>query len=65
MVITAGNLRMSDDERLEAIDKIYSKVSQQFSFLKEINNGTAVLSVQREKEQQDIDMSRKMHGIRE
>ena len=65
MVVTAGNLRMSDDERLEAIDKIYSKVSQQFSFLKEINNGTAVLSVQREKEQQDIDMSRKMHGIRE
>ena len=65
MVVTAGNLRMSDDERLKAIDKIYSKVSQQFSFLKEINNGTAVLSVQREKEQQDIDMSRKMHGIRE
>ncbi len=65
MVITAGELRMSDDERLQAIDKIYSKLVDQFSFLKELNNSTAILSVQREKEQQDIDMSRKMNGIRE
>ena len=65
MVITAGELRMSDDERLQEIDGIYTKMIDQFSFLKELNNSTAVLSVQREKEQQDIDMSRKMHGIRE
>ena len=65
MVITAGELRMSDDERLQAIDGIYTKMIDQFSFLKELNNSTTVLSVQREKEQQDIDMSRKIHGIRE
>jgi len=65
MVITAGELRMSDDERLQAIDGIYTKLVDQFSFLKELNNSTTVLSVQREKEQQDIDMSRKIHGIRE
>ena len=63
MVITAGELRMSDDERLQAIDGIYTKLVDQFSFLKELNNSTAVLSVQREKEQQDIDISRKIHGI--
>jgi hypothetical protein len=65
MVITAGELRMSDDERLEAIDKIYSKVTQQFSFLKDLNNTTAVLSVQRDKDKQELDISRKLYGIRE
>jgi len=65
MVITAGKLRMSDDERLQAIDRIYITIVEQFSFLQEFNNSTAVLSVQREKEHQDIDISRKLHDIRE
>ena len=65
MVITAGKLRMSDDERLQAIDRIYITIVEQFSFLQEFNNSTAVLSVQREKDQQDIDISRKLHDIRE
>ena len=65
MVITAGKLRMSDDERLQAINRIYITIVGQFSFLQDFNNGTAVLSVQREKDQQDIDISRKLHDIRE
>ena len=65
MVITAGKLRMSDDERLQAIDRIYITIVEQFSFLQEFNNSTAVLSVQREKDQQDIEISRKLHDIRE
>lgn len=35
MVITSGKLRMSDDERLQAIDKIYLTVEDQYSFLKD------------------------------
>lgn len=65
MVITSGKLRMSDDERLRAIDGIYVKIVEQFSFLQDFNNSTAVLSVQRKKEQQDIAISRKLYGIRE
>jgi len=65
MVITAGKLRMSDDERLQAIDRIYVTIVEQFSFLQQFNNSTAVLSVQREKYQQDVDISRKLHDIRE
>jgi hypothetical protein len=64
MIITAGSLRMSDDERLQAIDRIYSEVVLQFSFLQEFNNSTAVLSVQREKDAQEIEVSRKLHGIK-
>ena len=32
MVITAGKLRMSDDERLQAIDRIYTSIEDQFTF---------------------------------
>lgn len=63
MVITAGRLRMSDDERLQAIDKIYNEVTDQYSFLQEFNNQTAILSVQREKEKMDIDLMKKIHGL--
>lgn len=64
MVVTAGKLRMSDDERLQAIDRIHAEVMEQYTFLNEFNNGTAILSLQREKEQMDIDLMRKIHGLK-
>lgn len=64
MVITANKLRMSDDERLKAIDGIHDEVMEQYTFLNEFNNGTAILSLQREKEKMDIDLMRKIHGIK-
>ena len=64
MVVTAGKLRMSDDERLQAIDKIYDEVMEQYTFLNEFNNGTAILSLQREKEKMDIDLMRKVNGLK-
>lgn len=64
MVITAGQLRMSDDERLKAIDKIHEEVFGQYTFLNEFNNSTALLSVQRDNEQREIDLMRKIHGIK-
>jgi DNA repair ATPase RecN len=65
MVITAGKLRMSDDERLQAIDKIYEAVVDQYSFLNEFNNNTAILSLQRKSEQTEIKMSRIINGIKQ
>ena len=65
MVITAGKLRMSDDERLQAIDKIYSSVEDQYSFLKDFNGNTAMLSLQRKSEQVEIKMSRRINGLSE
>lgn len=58
MVITSGTLRMSDDERLQAIDKIYNDIVDQFSFLKDFNNSTSILSLQRKSEQTEIEMSK-------
>lgn len=65
MVITSGKLRMSDDERLQAIDRVYTNVVDQYSFLNEFNNNTAILSLQRKSEQADIKMSRIINGIKQ
>jgi DNA repair ATPase RecN len=63
MVITSGQLRMSDDERLQTIDKIYNSIVDQFSFLKDFNSSTAVLALQRENENRQIEMSKSINGF--
>lgn len=65
MVITAGELRMSDDERLQAIDHIYETLVDQFSFLKEFNSNTAMLSLQRKSEETEVKMSRIIYGMKQ
>lgn len=64
MVITSGKLRMSDDERLQAIDKIYLAVEDQYSFLKDFTNNTSMLSLQRKSEKAQIEMSRRLYGLK-
>ncbi len=53
-VITANKLRMSDDERLESIDRIYADMQDKLVFLRSFNTTTSVLAVQRAKEQKDV-----------
>jgi hypothetical protein len=54
MVITAGKLRMSDDERLQAIDRIHADTQDKLVFLRSFNRETGILNVQRQKERADI-----------
>jgi DNA repair ATPase RecN len=61
IVVTAGKLRMSDDERLQAIDRIFVSVESQYSFVREFSNSTKLLSMQRRSEQQQIDRMRLLH----
>jgi len=64
LVITAGKLRMSDDERLQAIDRIYASIEDQYTFLQEFNNNTAVLALQRKTEKAEIELSKIINRIR-
>lgn len=64
LVITNGKLRMSDDERLQAIDRIYTSVEDQYSFLKDFSNSALVLSMQRKAERIEIEMSKKLYGLK-
>lgn len=54
MVITAGKLRMSDDERLQAIDQIHADTQDKLIFLRSFDRETTVLNLQRQKEKDDI-----------
>lgn len=58
MITTSGTLRMSDAERLQAIDTIYDSVLDQLSFLRDFNSNTAVLSRLRKNVQIQVDISR-------
>jgi len=59
MVITASKLRMSDEERLHAIDRIYEDMGDKVTFLKLFNSGTQALIVQRAKESHEVTTLRK------
>jgi len=58
-VITAGKARMSDNERLQAIDRIYADMQDKLMFLRHFNNNTTILAVQRAKERNDAQTIRK------
>ena len=62
-IITAGKTRMSDDERLQAIDRIYADMQDKLTFLRHFNNNTTVLAVQRAKERNDVQALRKIYEI--
>lgn len=61
-VITANKMRMSDDERLGSIDKIYVDMQDKLLFLRNFNNNTAVLALQRAKERNDVNAMRSMYN---
>ncbi|MBS1666414.1 MAG: TerB family tellurite resistance protein [Bacteroidetes bacterium] len=63
IVITAGRLRMSDDERIAAIDRIYTDITDKLVFLRTFNNEGSVLAVQRGREMVDTKLSQKLNGL--
>jgi DNA repair ATPase RecN len=62
-VISANKLRMSDDERLAAIDKVYADMQDKLLFLRSFNNNTSVLAIQRTKERNDVNAMRSIYKV--
>ncbi|MFV8354896.1 TerB family tellurite resistance protein [Flavobacterium sp. XS1P32] len=62
-IVTANKLRMSDDERLAAIDKIYADMQDKLLFLRNFNNNTSVLAIQRAKEHNDVNTMRNIYKV--
>ncbi len=63
IVITANKLRMSDDERLAAIDRIYNDMQDKLMCLRHFNNNTTILAVQRARGKNDAVTMKKIYGI--
>ena len=62
-ILTASKLRMSDDERIGAIDKIFLDIQDKLLFLRHFNNSTAVLSLQKAREAQGQQVLKQLYGF--
>lgn len=60
MILTSHQLRMSDDERIRAIDDIHTDMLDKLEFARYFNSKNRVLSIQRQKERNDIQTSQKL-----
>lgn len=63
LVITSGTLRMSDEERLKQIDYLYEDMLDKLTFLRRFNSQSAVLSLQRTREETQIGHSKRMYNL--
>jgi hypothetical protein len=62
-VITANKLRMSDADRIKAIDRLYGTSSDKLQFLRSFNNQGVSLSLQRSKDAADTRTLKQLYGI--
>jgi len=60
-ILTAGKLRMSDDERLRAIDHIYADTDDKLTFLRHFDQQASILAIQRQKALNDISTLQKLY----
>lgn len=62
-LVTDQRLEMTDDERMTRIDALYNTIRDKYMFLRSFSGGVSVLMLQRTKEQEEVNASRKIHGI--
>jgi hypothetical protein len=54
---------MSDDERMQAIDRIFFDMEDKLIFLRTFNNNTQLLAIQRARSHNDVETMRKLYGV--
>ncbi|MFA6275802.1 MAG: TerB family tellurite resistance protein [Pedobacter sp.] len=62
-VITSSKLRMSDDERLQAIDRIFADTENKLMFLRSFNKEASILNLQRQREKANLKTTQGLFGI--
>src|ERR1700748_397764 len=60
-IIAAGKLRMSDNERLKAIDHIYADTDDKLTFLRQFDQQNAILAAQRQHELNNLSTVQKLY----
>ena len=63
MVINSFATQMSDAERLEIINGVANNIETNFSDLRQFNNQNIIMSLQRAKQQNDVNVVRKLYGL--
>ena len=64
MIVTASKLRMTDEERLKAIDRIFLDMESKLSFLRYFNNSTQMLAMQRAREKSDVSTIESLYELK-
>ena len=62
-ILTATRLRMSDEERMAAIDRIFWDMESKVIFLRSFNNTTQLLAIQRARSRTDVNTLQRLYGI--
>lgn len=63
-VVVSDKLTMTDAERLNRIDRIYSEMQDTFSFCKSFSNGLNILAAQRRSQAVELDYSKILNGLK-
>jgi hypothetical protein len=63
MVITPAEFAMTDDERIERIDRLYDDMQGKLLFAKSFSKEASLLAIQRMVDQREVDRSRKLFGF--
>ena len=63
IIITATKLRMSDAERMQAIDRIFYDMEGKLVFLRSFNNSTQLLAIQRARAANDMRAINHLYGL--
>ena len=64
LVVTSGQLRMSDAERLDAVDRVFADMQEKLFFLRTFNNSNKILAVQRQRERAEGELAKKIYGLK-
>ncbi len=63
LILTANKLRMTDHERLTAIDKLADEMEDQLQFLRSFNQEQTILALQRAKQRKDNYTLQNIYGL--
>jgi hypothetical protein len=63
MIITDNQLRASDAERINAIDRIYKDMEDKLEFLRQFDNNAGLLATQRQKALEENQSLQRLYGI--
>ena len=63
-IMSDNKLRMTDNERLQAIDRVSAAGHDQLTFLRQFNTNTQTVAIQRAQQANDQQTLKKLYGIR-
>jgi hypothetical protein len=63
LIITARQLRMNDEQRMAAIDRVFDDMQKKYEFLRKFNSQTSAAGIAKLKEQSELQTLKNLHGI--